>query len=114
MASLGIAFPVLPGQAEAARRFAVEVAGSRQSEFVKTLEREGITREEWYLQQTPNGDIIIVSFDSPDPAKSLSHWATATTEYELWFIGQVQTISGVDLRVPPPALPERILSHNGR
>lgn len=114
MASLGIAFPILPGKAEAARRFAADVSGARHSEFLKTLEREGITREEWYLQETPNGDLVIVSFDSPDPAESLSHWATATSDYELWFIDQVQSICGVDLRTPPPALPERILSHNGR
>ena len=113
MASIGIAFPVLPGQAEAARRFAAEVMGSRHSEFLKTMQREEITREEWYLQQTPNGDMVIVSFDSPDPAKSLSHWATADSEYEVWFIGQVKRICGVDLRAPMAALPQQILAHNG-
>ncbi|HEY3414689.1 MAG TPA: hypothetical protein VGM51_16745 [Armatimonadota bacterium] len=114
MASIVVAFPVLHGQTEAARRFATEVAGPRRSEFLDTLAREEITREEWYLQQTPNGDMVIVTFDSPDPAKSLANWATADSAYEVWFIAQVQRICGVDLREPMPALPERILSHNGR
>jgi hypothetical protein len=111
MARLGIAFPIQTGQSDEARRFAAEVMGPRHTEYLKTLEREGITRETWHLQETPNGDMVIVSFDSPDPGKSLAHWATADSEYEVWFVDQVQRICGVDLRAPVPALPQQIVAH---
>src|SRR5579859_1183069 len=59
MASLALATPILPGQTEAWKRLIAEVTGPRRMETDDFHRRLGFTKTDWYLQQTPNGDIFI-------------------------------------------------------
>ena len=55
------AMPVLPGKAEAARRFVAEVLGPRRSDWDDLQRRQGVTRERYFLQTAPGGDLMIVT-----------------------------------------------------
>ena len=62
MALTAVAFPVLPGKAVDGRRFAQE-ALDRREELAASFRRIGVTREDWFLQSTPQGDQIIVQIE---------------------------------------------------
>ena len=108
MAAVAVAFPVLPGKADEARRFAQELMGPRRSEAEQAFRRFGFTREAWYLQSTPQGDLIIAYVEADDPARAFREWAAADDPFNQWYKQQTGAISGLDFNQPPPALPEEI------
>ena len=61
------AFPVLPGKEDEARKFAQETL-DRIDEFEASERRFGVTKEEWSLQQTPMGSMVVVRFEADDVA----------------------------------------------
>lgn len=109
MAVFNAAFPVLPGQADAARAFAKETMGARRSGYDESQQRGGITRETWSLQETPDGAFVVVWFESPDPEKSFMELAQDESDFAVWFRGRVKEISGVDLAQPPEGPPPDVI-----
>ena len=102
------AFPVLPGKADEVRKFAQETLG-RGEEFSASQKKSGVSREEWSLQETPMGDLVLVRFEADDIEKSFERLATSTDEFDVWFRGRVMDISGVDLAAPPDGPPPEII-----
>jgi hypothetical protein len=104
------AFPVLPGKTEAARAFAKETIGARRAGYDEAQKRGGITRETWSLQETPDGNaMVLVWFESADPEKSFVELADDTSDFAVWFRSQVMEITGVDLSEPAEGGPELLL-----
>jgi hypothetical protein len=104
------AFPVLPGKEDEPRKFAQETL-DRGEEFDASQRRFGVTMEEWALQQTPMGSMVIVRFEAPDIAAVFADLGQSNDEFEVWFKGRVLEITGVDLSTPSEdPLPEVILS----
>jgi hypothetical protein len=102
------AFPVLEGKDDEARKFAQETL-DRIDEFAASERRLGVTKEEWSLQQTPMGSMVVVRFEGSDVAKAFDGFAQSNEPFDLWFRQRVKEISGVDLGQPMPGpLPEII------
>ena len=109
MASLASAFPVLPGKWEALRRFTQEMGGPRRSEYEASRRRLGITIERSYLQQTPQGDLVIVYTEADHPEDLLERIAASQDPFDVWFKQQLQEIHGVDFNQPPPGPPPELI-----
>src|SRR5687768_13429452 len=110
MAVFNGAFPVLPGKVEALRAFAKETMGAQRSGYDESQKRAGITRETWSIQETPDGNaFILVWSESPDPEKSFAELAQDSSDFAVWFRGQVKEITGVELTQPPEVEPEVVL-----
>ncbi len=60
-----LAFPVLASKTEDARVFFDELETQRKSAYAASEQRINITRESWHLQQTPQGDLLLVSLETP-------------------------------------------------
>jgi len=113
MAVFNAAFPVLPGKMDALRAFAKETMGPQRSGYDESQKRGGITRETWSLQENPDGSAVaIVWFESPDPEQSFAELAQDSSDFAVWFRGQVKEISGVDLTEQQEGGPELILEWN--
>src|SRR5205823_6168558 len=67
-----LALPVLPGKTEALRDFMRELEGPRKQAFAASERRIDITKESWYLQSTPQGDLLLAYMESPDIGRALS------------------------------------------
>ena len=110
MASIGSAFPILPGKVEQWKQFSQDLVGARHGEYKASRKRLGVTREVAYLQQTPQGDMAIVYIEAqniPAVFEGLGHSQEA---FDVWFREQVKEIHGVDLAQPPAGpLPEAIV-----
>jgi hypothetical protein len=104
------AFPVLPGKEDEPRKFARETL-ERGEEFDASQRRFGVTKEEWSLQQTPMGSMVIVRFECPDIAAVFADLGQSNDAFDVWFKGRVLEITGVDLAAPSDdPLPEVILT----
>ncbi len=91
------AFPVLPGQEAAVRKFAAE-ASARAAEAAEMHQAFGVSHESWHLQQTPSGLVVIVITEvSGRPvASAASDYAASTAPFGAWFKQQVLDVSGID------------------
>ena len=57
------ALPILPRKTEAARAFLHEMDGPRKQELAACSQGAGLAREVWAIQQTPQGDLVIVTLE---------------------------------------------------
>jgi hypothetical protein len=104
------AFPVLPGKEDEPRKFAQETL-DRREDFEASQGRLNISEEEWSLQQTPDGAMVLVRFKTPDVESVFAEFGQSTDPFDTWFKGRVLEITGVDLSAPSDdPLPETILS----
>jgi hypothetical protein len=113
MALLAMAVPILPGKTEQWLQLTRELQGPRRGDFVASRSRLGI-RERAFLQRSPQGDIVIVTFEGDDPAGALKRMGEANDEFTRWFVQQVKEIHALDLTQPPSGpLPEQITDSQG-
>src|ERR1700692_4228406 len=109
MAVFNGAFPILPGKEQDGRGFPGACMGERRKGFAAQLARSGITRETWALQETPMGSFMLVWFNAPDIEKVFTDLAADGDEFSIWFRGQVNELTGVDLGAPPESPPPDVL-----
>jgi hypothetical protein len=104
-------FPLLPGKTEAGREFAKACMGPRRAEFAEALKRHRVTKESWFLQKTPKGDLVIVHFEADDLEKTFEALAKSKAPFEVWFKQQVKSVTGVDLEQPSDEPPPEEIVH---
>jgi hypothetical protein len=79
-------------------------------EFSASQKRVDITKEEWVFQQTPMGALVLVRFESPDPAASLAGFGQSQDLFDVWSRQRIQEITGVDMSAASDEpLPEMLL-----
>ena len=108
MSHLAIALPCLPDGASKLRDLAAACAGPRREEFAEFHRRVGLDKERWYLQQTPSGDLLVLTLDG-DPGGALARLAGSDHPFDVWFREQVRDVHGVDLSAPLPAPPPEMV-----
>lgn len=101
MASIGFALPVLAGKAEQRNHFSQEIVGPRRSEFEASRKRLGITRHATYLQQTPQGELVIVYIETQDLARMFEGMRTSQEPFDVWVREQMKDIHGADFSQTP-------------
>src|ERR671933_481828 len=104
------ALPILPGKTEDARAFQRELNGPRKSDYAASEQRIGITREYWFLQQSPQGAMFLAYMESPDFASALGQFASSQDAFDQWFKQRLVDVTGVDLNSPPPGPLSELLS----
>jgi hypothetical protein len=109
MASLAMTLPLLPGKTEDWKRWVQEMAGARLSEFQASRKRLGITREESFLQQTPQGDMAVLYIEAEDIARVFQGLALSQDPFDVLFRQQTQEFFGLDLAQPPSGPPPEIV-----
>jgi hypothetical protein len=104
------ALPILPGKTEDARAFHGELDGPRKADYAASEQRIGIEREYWFLQQTPQGDMLLAYMESPDFANALGQFSQSQDAFDRWFKARLADVTGVDLNNPPPGPLSELLS----
>ena len=115
MSSLAVALPILPGKTPAWQRLIGEVTTNRRAELDGFHRRLGLARVNWYLNQTPGGDIAIVVLEGPDAAAAFGQWGMSQDPFDLWFKREVGALYGIDFNQPPtgPA-PEMVYEYRSQ
>lgn len=99
------AIPVLPGKKEAFKQFLHEAWVTRRKEWNRTEKRLGVTKEGWFLQESPQGDMAIIYMEAKNMEKVFRGIAESKDEYDVWLTMKVKEYTGVDFSQPPPGAP---------
>jgi hypothetical protein len=102
-----IVLPVREGKREALQQFAAELSGPRRAELDKA--QMTITKETWFLQPTPMGDLLAIYFESPSPMNVAVNLAVSEEPFDLWFKTQLFDITGYDMNNPPQTAPPEMI-----
>jgi hypothetical protein len=89
------AVPIPAGKTEAARQFTETCLGARKAEYDDMQRRSGVTDESYWLQESPEGDVMIVVSDS-DQTGFEQIMANPQTEFDRWYREQIKDVFGVD------------------
>jgi len=108
-----VEFPILPGKTAEWRDFIGELNGARHAEFVESRRRAGV-RERTFLQPTPMGDLVIVTLEGDDPARSFGQMMSATDAFTVWFLERAKAVHGVDLAAPMTGSPSELVLDSDR
>jgi hypothetical protein len=108
MALVAVAFPIAPGMTEEWRAWMEDINGPRRAEFVESRRRAGV-RERTFLQQTPMGDLVIVTLEGDDPLRSFGQMMSADDAFTSWFLEHVQAVHGIDLTEPMTEAPSHLV-----
>lgn len=92
-----VVIPILPGKAEAWRRFRQELDGSRHSAFAEWCDRLGLNLRQIWLNDTPGGAVVVLNLDVADQEAALAQVADATQPFDRWLRDQVLALHGLDL-----------------
>jgi Family of unknown function (DUF6176) len=102
---LAFAAPLQPGKTDAARQFAREAYVSRRAELAESRSAKGLTREAVFLNQTPNGDVVVVYLEGTDPVEGNRQFAASSSPFDRWFKDRCKEIFppyiDFDQPVPP-------------
>ena len=110
---MAVAFPILPGKTGEWRSFMEELNGPRNAEFTDSRRRAGV-HERTFLQPTPMGDLVIVTLEGDDPARSFGQMASATDPFTTWFLERAKAIHGVDMTAPMTGSPSELVVDSDR
>ena len=113
MPMMAVAFPILPGKTAEWRAWMEEVNGSRRDEFDASRKAAGV-HERTFLQQTPMGDLVLVTLEGDDPGRAFGKMMSADDEFTKWFTERAQAIHGVDLTVRPTGAPSELVVDTDR
>ncbi|MFW6070048.1 MAG: hypothetical protein ACOC9X_03290 [bacterium] len=97
MAELTVVAPLLPGRAEAWRRFCQEVRGRRRAEYEVSRTTLSISRESAWLLYTPCGNLALISVEAAEPYAALQELASSERPFDRWFRRHLWEICGLDL-----------------
>lgn len=100
--------PLLPGKTEAAKAFAQSLMNERRADLDNA--QVTVTKESWFLQETPHGDFLIVYYHSPNPDKVHAALAVSEEPFDVWFREQILDITGIDISTPLGNLPKQVLA----
>ena len=73
MPVLAMAIPVPPGKTTALEQHIAEAV--EHEEFEETLKGFGIMHESWHIQEPPQGDLLILVYQSDNPESMLQEFA---------------------------------------
>lgn len=111
MPAFAIALPLLEGKETVLKQFSDELRGPRKRPFDESEHRLGFPKESWFLQRSQGGNFVIVTFESPDPARALTEFGRSRDPFDVWFKAEVKEITGVDLNGPLPPPPEEVIRY---
>src|SRR5437899_850 len=102
MATLAFAVPVLPGKLEDWKRVCAQLNGERRAEYEALSRAQGTSVQRIYLQQSPQGDLVIAYLEGEDVMAGLRALAESQEPFARWLRGELQAIHGVDFGQAPP------------
>lgn len=107
---VNLALPILPGKTPAARGFLADLEGPRREDYHRADRAIGVTRELWFLQPTPSGDLLLLYMEGLDLARSFEAFIASQDPLFVWFKERLLEITGQDWSKPPSGPGSELLS----
>jgi hypothetical protein len=109
MAFLAIAIPILPGKKAKWQEMAHKFTAGPMKTALDASRKVAAVHERTFLQETPQGDLVIVTLetlDGGDPAAAFAKMMADPTmaDFNAW----AADVHGMDPKGPPPAAPRLV------
>ena len=102
--------PIVPGKTEQWKKFISDLKTTHNKDFTDSRKNLNV-RERTYLQQTPMGDVVVVTLEGDDPAAA---FANSNNTFSEWFVKEVNEIHGFNLKdMAKMQMPELLIDSNG-
>ena len=110
MAMLAMCMPILPGKKEMWLQMMAKVNEEPMAtEFRASREAAGV-HERTFLQETPHGDFIILTFEGENPAEGFGQ---IMSQMDADFAAFAAEVHGLDPNAPPPPMPKLFFDSRG-
>lgn len=103
------AAPILPGKAEAWRRFMQEMMGDRRQDYEDACRRLGIRAMRGWVAETTRGDIGVIAVIASRPEQVMVELSESNVPFDRWFRIQLETLQGLDITRPPRIPPSDLV-----
>ena len=112
MDEICLVVPITPGRTAEARSFLLDLDHIRRTDYERSEQRLGISKEVWYIARSSFGDQLVAYMESPNFAKAINLFAESQDEFDVWFKRQLSYATGLDLNHPPAdGLPEKLSTY---
>ena len=101
MSTFAIALPIQPGKSEEWRRVVQELSTSKRRETDDMHKRLGVKKADWFIQQTPVGDLALVVLEGEDAGAKFAAWGGSQHPFDLWMKGALGPLYGIDFNQTP-------------
>ena len=102
-------FPIRQDASDELEKFAARIMGPDAALFGRSQRRAGISKEYWFLHDTPAGKLVVFYVEADDVAEALQAFVASREPEDLWLKDQVRKLTGVDIAHVPAARFPRIL-----
>ena len=109
MPAVTLVSPLLLGKQEAWRRFCQKLLEARRDEHQEFCKRLGITKEQVWLAQTPQMDIVIVHLEAEHPERMLPSLIASNHSFDRWFRRQFLDLHGFELAQLSAGMPNELI-----
>ena len=89
--------PIQPNKTEEFRQFVKELNGSRKEEYESSRAKAGFQRESIFLQNTPNGEMVVVIQEADSQKDALDSLRGMKDSFNVWFFQKLKDIHGIDM-----------------
>ena len=107
MALMAMCMPILPGKLDMWKSMIDQV--KQDPNFAASREEAGV-HERTFLQQTPNGDFIILTYEGDDPEAG---FAKIMSNMPPEFAAFAKEVHGLDATAAPPPSPSLVFDSRG-
>lgn len=101
--------PILPGKKAAFERLCLSLQGPKSRDVAEMLRRHGGTKETWFIEGGPQGDLCIVYWEAEVTSQPPEEFMRSKHPFDLWLKAELKEITGMDLNSPAPMeLPKQV------
>jgi hypothetical protein len=77
--------PIVAGKKETWKNYVKEMTGARKKEYLASRKKAGLKTERVFLQETPQGDLAVVRWETENPQRIFEHFAKSQDPFDQWF-----------------------------
>ncbi len=104
MAKIAMMMPIFPGKKDTWLAMMAQMTGYNKAAADAVRTGAGL-HERSFLQETPEGDFVILTFEGDDPAADLAKMMAYLPPE---FAAGAMEVHGLDMAAPPPPMPTLI------
>ncbi len=102
--------PLAADKVGAWRDWAASMTGPRKAELDDFNKRNGLTKHEAWICETPAGTVICAIHEGPGAPHLMPTLAKSTNAFDREFVGFLEAMHGMDVNKPPPGpMPTKVI-----
>jgi len=101
MENICLVLTILPEKAAKARDFLKALDKDRAIEYAKSQQKNGITKEVWFISETPATNTLIAYIETNSFSDAVGSFSMSWDPFDQWFKTTLKECTGLDLNDPP-------------